>query len=252
MDQTLSYVMLGKGSPIILLHGLALDHTIWNPVADLLKDDFLLILPDLRGHGIFFSPPGEYSMGQMAEDVLRLMDQLDLEKAFIGGHSMGGYVALNFAKNYSERISGLALIASHIYSDSPKKRDQRLDQIKELAHGSPVKIFKEMLEGLTREKKVKQYCKEIVKTCDPKSMQGVLYAMANREASREIDKTLDRPVLIIAGTEDQFIPLETSREMAEELRTPYLFEVENAGHMVMMERPYETAHAIRKYLLSER
>lgn len=252
MEELLFYDNLGKGTPVILLHGLALDHTIWYPVADLLKDDYFLILPDLRGHGRSFSPPGRYSMDQMAGDVLRLMDYLNLEKAFLGGHSMGGYVALNFAKNYSERLHGLALIASHVYADLAEKKEQRLHQIEELAYEPPIKIFDGMLNGLTRNNKVKQFCREIIENCDPKGMQGVLYAMANREASKEIDKKMDQPVLLVTGMDDHFISLEKSREIAEKINTQWLIEVEDAGHMVMMEEPDETASALKKYFLSGR
>jgi len=162
MGQLLFYESLGKGTPVVLLHGLALDHTIWYPVANLLKDEFHVVLPDLRGHGRSFSPPGRYSMDQMAEDMLQLVDYLNLERFFLGGHSMGGYVALNFAKNHPDRLLNLGLIASHIYADSTEKSEQRLQQIEKLEHESPAVIFSIMLHGLTRNETVRQFCDEII------------------------------------------------------------------------------------------
>lgn len=122
MLQKLFYEEIGHGNPLICLHGYALDHTIWLEMVEELKSDARIILPDLRGHGKSPAPEGKYSMRVMAEDVLEIMDSLRLERANIAGHSMGGYIALALAEYYPDRLSGLALVASHAYADVPEKR----------------------------------------------------------------------------------------------------------------------------------
>lgn len=252
MKTPLFFEVEGKGPSILLLHGLALDHTIWHPVSQLLKHEVKVIMPDLRGHGSSPSPSGEYSMYTMAEDLIHLMDEIDLEKTYLAGHSMGGYIALAFAWSFPERLSGLALVASHIYPDSPEKKQSRLAQIIELEESEPAVVFEEMPFGLTKDKEIVQFCWEIIKKTNPKGMRRVLAGMAERLGTEDINKKLEKPLLIIAGVEDQFIPIETSRQMAEEMKPQWLIEVENAGHMVMMEKPERTAEALRKLIFSNR
>ena len=90
----LYYEETGQGMPLILVHGFPMDHTTWQPVLPFLNDCARIILPDLRGFGKSPVSKGTYTMRLLAEDILRLMDLLKLEKAVIAGHSMGGYVAL--------------------------------------------------------------------------------------------------------------------------------------------------------------
>ena len=77
-----------------LLHGYPLNSTIWHTQQNGLSDHFRVITPDLRGHGQSPAPEGVYEMDQMAQDVFALLDSLNVQKAAIMGHSMGGYVTL--------------------------------------------------------------------------------------------------------------------------------------------------------------
>src|SRR4030095_14128175 len=113
-DIELAYVRRGKGTPLVLLHGFPLDHHLWDAVSSLLEDKFDLILPDLRGFGESTTVDSPYSMDDYASDIAGLLDQMGIPKGAIAGHSMGGYVALAFARLYPGRVSGLALISSQI------------------------------------------------------------------------------------------------------------------------------------------
>ena len=79
---------------------------------------------------------------------------------------------------------------------------------------------------------------------DSNGVIGALAAMADRDDSMQFLKNFDKPLGIIAGTDDHFIPLEMSREMAEELNPKVYVEIENSGHMPMMEHPEEVAEAL--------
>lgn len=107
---TMEVETLGAGKPIVLLHGLGLTHTIWQNIAGLYKEQAQFILPDLRGHGGSELGAGDGTIEQYADDLLELLDKLNLGKVVLGGHSMGGYVALAFADKYPERVAGLVMI----------------------------------------------------------------------------------------------------------------------------------------------
>src|SRR3990172_423359 len=93
-DVRLSYVRRGRGNPLILLHGYPLDHSIWESISHMLETKFDLILPDLRGFGGSSTIDTAYGVEDMAGDIAGLMDHLGVSKVYLGGHSMGGYVAL--------------------------------------------------------------------------------------------------------------------------------------------------------------
>src|SRR5215208_3562542 len=110
----LAYDRRGTGNPLVLLHGFPLDHHLWDEVVPLLEDMFDIILPDLRGFGESTTADSPYGMDDYASDIAGLLDELSIHKVAVAGHSMGGYVALAFARLYPERISGLGLVSSQL------------------------------------------------------------------------------------------------------------------------------------------
>src|SRR5215216_41771 len=129
----LAFERRGTGSPLVLLHGYPLDHHLWDDVAPLLTDTFELILPDLRGFGESSTVDSFYAMEDFASDIAALLDQLEIQKTAIAGHSMGGYVALAFARLYPERVTGLGLVSTQVLADPPDRRDGRYKSAAEVA-----------------------------------------------------------------------------------------------------------------------
>ena len=117
----LAYERHGKGASLVLLHGYPLDHHLWDEVVPLLKDTFDLIIPDLRGFGKSTTVDTPYTMNDFASDLAGLLDQLGIQKVAVAGHSMGGYVALAFARLYPERVRGFALVSSQVLADPPDR-----------------------------------------------------------------------------------------------------------------------------------
>jgi len=244
MTEKLFHYEIGQGKPLICLHGYALDHTIWLKMADEIKNNVKLILPDLRGHGRSPAPEGKYSMRSMAEDVLRIMDDQNLECACIAGHSMGGYIAISLAEHYSDRLSGFALVASHTFEDKPEKKINRIDDIERVRQTSVAEVLSEMPEKLTKYSEISDYCRKIIFQTSKNGVMGVLGGMAERLDRTLVLNSLLIPKMVIAGVDDQFIPLLTSRKMADMVDGLNLVEIAGAGHMPMMERPCETGKAL--------
>ena len=112
----LHYEILGQGEPLIILHGLFGSAANWRSMASALAKPespqqarWKLILPDLRNHGASpHSPTHRYS--DMVSDILKLMDDLQLERAHLLGHSMGGKVAMLMASKASGRVQSLTVV----------------------------------------------------------------------------------------------------------------------------------------------
>jgi len=103
----LHYSVAGEGTPVVLLHGFPLSGAIWHEQQRRLKDRCRVIVPDLRGHGSSPAPRGVYDMDLLARDVLALLDALQVAKAVIMGHSMGGYITLAAWRLAPERFLAL-------------------------------------------------------------------------------------------------------------------------------------------------
>src|SRR5829696_4642362 len=88
-----AYEDAGRGAAVVLLHGFPFDRSMWREQARALSDTCRVIAPDLRGQGETPLGDGALTMGEMAEDVVALLDELNVGRAVLGGLSMGGYVA---------------------------------------------------------------------------------------------------------------------------------------------------------------
>src|SRR5215211_3941567 len=100
----------GGADPVICLHGITAQHRAFNAAARHLGPSRGLVGVDLRGRGDSDKPESGYSLETHAADVVRVLDHLDLENAVLAGHSMGGFVALQTALEYPERVRALVLL----------------------------------------------------------------------------------------------------------------------------------------------
>ncbi|WP_041674947.1 alpha/beta fold hydrolase [Ramlibacter tataouinensis] len=101
--------------PLLLLHGFPQTHALWHRVAQQLKSDYFLVMPDLRGYGDSARPPGgprheAYSKREMARDMVGLMTALGAQQFFLAGHDRGGRVAHRLALDHPQRVRRLCVI----------------------------------------------------------------------------------------------------------------------------------------------
>lgn len=109
-DVELAIWRAGEGVPLILIHGITAQHRMFNDLAQNLAGEYELVGVDLRGRGDSGKPATGYGLDAHAGDVVRVLDHLDLEDAVLVGHSMGGFVGLQAALSYPERVRSLVLL----------------------------------------------------------------------------------------------------------------------------------------------
>lgn len=117
-DVAVNVETAGTGLPLVLLHGSFMNTLAWQPQLADLQHDFHVIAPDLRGHGGTPCPVTARSFDR-PRDVVAVLDHLGIDQAIIGGHSMGGPVAIQIALDCPERCLGLVLLAT---GPGPKDR----------------------------------------------------------------------------------------------------------------------------------
>ncbi|MGE5376217.1 MAG: alpha/beta fold hydrolase [Bacteroidota bacterium] len=242
----LAYERRGRGTPMVLLHGYPLDHNLWEDVVPLLEDTFDLILPDLRGFGESTTVDSFYTMEDFASDIAGLLDYLNIPRAAVAGHSMGGYVALAFARVYPERTLGLGLVASQAAADPPDRRDGRYRTAAEVADKGIASVVETMTPKFTRDPSLQQYARQSMERQEPAAYIGALKAMAERVDSTMLLTSLKVPVVIVHGVADALIPADRAREARALVENGYYVEIPGAGHMPMKEAPEKTAEALKQ------
>jgi pimeloyl-ACP methyl ester carboxylesterase len=240
----IAYERRGKGTPLVLIHGYPLDHSIWNEVTDLLKDDFDVIAPDLRGFGESTTVDTVYGMNEIAEDVAKLLTKLGIEKAMIAGHSMGGYVALAFANKYPDRVSGLALVGSQAPADPPERKEGRYKTAVEVEEKG-LDVVVPMTDKLSPDQKVRDKVRPLIERQSRSGVVGALKAMAEREDAREWLPEFKFPIVLIHGDADELIPVARAQEIKLAISNAELVELPGVGHLAMMEVPAKTAEALK-------
>lgn len=243
-DIELAYARRGKGTPLVLLHGFPLDHHLWDDVSSLLEDKFELILPDLRGFGDSTIGDTPFGMDDYASDIAGLLDQLGIQKAALAGHSMGGYVALAFAKLYPERVSGLALISSQVLADPPDRKEGRYKSAADVEEKGIGGIVETMAPKFTSDPRLQAIARTIMEKQEPDAYIGALKAMAERMDSTSLLSTFKFPVVIVHGEADALIPIARAREVKAALPDSYYVELKDIGHVPMLEAANETAEGL--------
>lgn len=240
-DLDMHYELRGSGKPVFLLHGLALDHSIWLEMADTFADQAQFIIPDLRGHGCTPLGNANGTLEQFADDVLKLADHLGLEKFILAGHSMGGYIALALAEMHPERLAGLAMVTSNARADSPEKRENRLLEAERALTEGLQSIGNTLIQRMMPEGELAQpdeHMCDVIMSSSSEGFANVQNAIANRPNRLAVVKSLTCPVLAIAGGKDQILPVEIALEPGKNASNGRAVCLPGVGHIPMIEVPF--------------
>ncbi len=238
----------GKGRAIVLLHGYPENLHIWDEFSDALSKNFRVIAIDLPGFGETESFGYVHSMELMAQCVQSVMQQLNLRRYIVVGHSMGGYVAIAFAELFTENLRGLCMFHSTTYADTEEKKADRNRGI-EAVKKHPAQYLKAFSANLFADpndvhiKKVQ----EIISTSTPRGIIAALEGMKIRPNREIILKFTRYPVLFIMGKKDKIINYQAAFPQTEIPPQSEVLLLENVGHMGFYEEPEETLKALRKF-----
>jgi pimeloyl-ACP methyl ester carboxylesterase len=250
--QLLSYVETGSGAtPLLLVHGYPLDHTMWQPQLEGLVG-VRCIAPDLRGFGMSGGSVAPMSLTEHADDLASLLDALGITRAVVAGLSMGGYIAFEFVRRHRERLLGLMLLDTSPRPDDEAARTARdaaiasvrRDGVRGVANALGAKLFADGVAPTVRSAVIAQMA-----ATPPNGVIAALHALRDRSDSRDLLPTLaNTPTLVVVGSEDRLTPPDVARAMAAAIPGATLVEVADAGHLPTLERPTETTAAMQDLL----
>ncbi|MDY6854257.1 MAG: alpha/beta hydrolase [Thermodesulfobacteriota bacterium] len=225
-------IMKGKKN-LIFIHGAGGNSKIWEFQLHYFKDEYNPILIELPGHGES-KGNGEKDIGSYIQWMKKIIECLDLKTCFMIGHSMGGAITLSFALKYPEYLDAVILVGTGVRL---KVRQVILDSIKEDFEGS-VKLMSTFLYSEhTPAKYIEMGEEELLKT-RPEILYGDFSACNTFDILNEIKK-IKLPALITCGAEDKLTPVKYSRFLNENINRSKLVIIEDAGHMVMIEKSKE-------------
>ncbi len=250
----ISYIEQGRGQPLVLIHAFPTEQKLWMPQQEELKKYFRVITLDLWGFGHSSRTDGQaVTMAIFAEEVKRLLDQLHIHKAIIGGESMGGYVALAFLKQYPERVEGLILSATQSIADSEEaKKKRELTAKTVLEQGSTQFINDFMPKALSPNAtvQVRDFLRSILESQAVTGIASALRGMALREDTSRVLAATMLPVLIITGEKDMLISPKQSQDMHELAKNSKLVIIANAGHLSSLEQSEQWNLAVLDFFVT--
>lgn len=245
--------------PVILLHAFPVDARLWEDVAHQLREQGLdPIVPDLRGFGTNRAElPSRPDLDVLADDVAELIADTGAGSAVVAGVSMGGYVAMNLARRYPERVAGLVFVDTKAGADPAPGAQGRLDFADRVETEGSAWVADAMMPKLisdstvTGHPDVEARVRQQIADCPPATIAWIQRAMAARPDSFDVLDEFAGPILVIVGSEDVLSPPSDAVAMAEAARQATLIEIPDAGHLTPLENPVVVTLAMSEWLTDE-
>jgi len=223
-NTNISFTDVGAGKVVVLLHGYVESKEVWGKFAAELSKKFRIISIDLLGHGESGNTNSVQTMDSMAEAVHFLLDFLKIDKCFLIGHSMGGYVALAFLEKFAKRLLGFSLFHASPLADTDEKKEKRNQEIMLIKMGEKNRVCRLHtpktfaifnLEKFATEIEIFQ---NISLNTPAESIIASLEGMKIRPNRSELLAKTELPFLYIIGMHDNFVPF----NILEKIKLPFI------------------------------
>lgn len=254
----IAYWVLGEGTPIVLITGLATPAASWHVLPGLLSTSgYKVLVIENRDCGKSSPCEGiDYTIEDMADDVVAVMDEVEIDSAFVFGISMGGMIAQELALNHPSRVRRLMLVATtpggtQGVSASPAVLTEIVSPV---ISSDPIESMARMLGKLMGPGFLEQNRELVQRIAKIRVEQGSDAARFSRQWQAIIRfGTWDRlpelkmPTLVIHGASDPLVPFENGKKLASRISTATLIPLGGVGHFVPLEAPMETIKAINDF-----
>ncbi|GAB4581287.1 MAG: alpha/beta hydrolase [Anaerolineales bacterium] len=229
--------------PMILIHGVGGSHLSWPPEIRRLIG-YNVYTVDLPGHGKS-EAFGEQSISAYANHILEWMATINLYRAIMVGHSMGAAIALQIAATNPARVAGLGLVGIGLPFEVPP------EMIENLSNPSMVSAALNQIKALSFSPNAPSRLVELVfkGLVDMRAsvLRGDFLACA-RFSLHSILAQIIQPTIVIAGAQDQIVPLRYAQLLSKKITGATLRVLPDAGHLLMLEKPNDTADCLRAFL----
>jgi pimeloyl-ACP methyl ester carboxylesterase len=258
---------LGTAPVLLLLHGLACDHTTWSPVLGRLARRHTVIAPDLLGHGQSAKPRADYSVGGYANGMRDLLTVLGVDKVTVVGHSLGGGVAMQFGYQFPERTERLVLVspgglgpevtplirAVTLPGFSQAMALSTLPGVRHLGRAAMLGLHRTGLPATRdlpeiarihdsfRDPRTRVAIRQVVRAAV--DLRGQLITMVDRAYLTEA-----MPLLVVWGRDDLVIPVKHAENVATLAPGAVVEIFDDAGHFPHKDHPERFVKVVREFI----
>jgi 3-oxoadipate enol-lactonase len=235
----------GQGEVVIFMHGIGGNRRNWYDQIDAFAAHFHAIAWDARGYGDSDDYEGPLNFGHYADDLARVLDHFGARRAHVVGLSMGGRIAMDFAARYHERLLTLTLCDTHKgfagFSDEKKKAFIASRKEPLLAGKEPKDIAEPVARTLVGPNASEEAFRSLVDSMSRLHKESYIKSI---EASVMSDVRNDLgkikvPTHVVVGSEDRLTTVEMAKELAGDIPGAELTVIDDAGHLVNIEKPAE-------------
>lgn len=238
------------GPVVVLSNSLGSTHRMWDAQLPSLQERFQVVRYDTRGHGQSPVPTGPYSIDDLADDVIALLDTLRVPRAHLVGLSLGGMTAMRLAARNPDRIDRMVLLCTgarlppaSAWTD--RAATVRADGTGAVAEAVVARWF--TAQFLAEHPDIKATSQAMVAATPAEGYAGCCEAIAGMDLSADLP-TIIAPTLAIAGADDVATPPAMLGEIASAVHDGRLLEVSHAGHLASAEQPGIITPAIIEHL----
>lgn len=256
-----------RGAPVlVLVHAFPLAANMWEPqfkqasapsAPSAAPPGWRLLAPDLRGFGGTPAVDGDLenaSIDDYAKDVIDLLSELGIDRAVMGGLSMGGYVTFAMLRRAADRVRGLVLADTKSGADTLEARGNRRNVLALLDREGPSGIARDMAPKLvgpttqTDRPELEAGVRRLIKQQSAAAIRGAVLRLMERPDSTPQLASIRVPTLVLVGRDDAITPVVESQRMADAIPGAQLVIVPKAGHLSSLEQPEAFNAALSEFL----
>jgi 3-oxoadipate enol-lactonase len=240
----------GSGPPLLLVHGLMITGAMFDPVIEQLAAQHRVIVPDLRGHGRSRGLPPPYSARQLAADLARLLDDLAIDSTAVLGYSQGGAIAQQLALDEPARCDRLVLACTYAFNMATAREQVEGHLVPLLVNVLGMRRFATLVlsQGLRQvDKRRADWVVGLIANQDRKTMVRAWKDAMAFDSRRRLAE-IRCPTLVVAGSNDQAVPLHHAQMLHQGIVDSRLIIVDGADHALIWERPHELVRVTEEFL----
>lgn len=233
-DVTIHYHIVGTGKPLLLLHGFLDAGDLWQPYIDALAENYMVIIPDMRGHGRSTNPSGKFSYADAAADVAALMGQLNIAKFDAVGYSEGALILTRVAIEQPKRIGKLTLIGAGPYMlESGRNNLRKIQYFTNLSKSLQAELIRLHQSQEKAESLVAQF-------------NGLANDYSEPNFTPPLLSKIEADVLMINSVPDKYFLLEPALEQYRHINKVNLWVIPDRGHNLVF---YDAPEALQAEFL---
>ena len=250
----MTYTDEGQGLPVLLfIHGFPLSRGAWDKQVRAFAQSHRVIAPDLRGLGESGVPAGPVTMSRFADDLVALLRGLTIGPVVLIGHSMGGYVALNWVDRHPDLVSGLVLVGTRAGADTVEGAGKRLAAAAKVRTEGAAFVIDDMAPKMLaaghQDPDLARQVRALMEPASPPGLANALEGMADRADVTSSLARIGVPTLVVTGTEDTLIPPSESALLASHIAGAELELIPGAGHLAAFEQPEAFNRLLQAWLV---